>query len=164
MSSPPEVAEDLGFQRRTWFVQRVGWGVAGLLLVAAALGGFGDGPLARTTKSSADGSLRVRTQRVDRHRSPSALVVTVRPEDAKKSVEVWIDRSFVGDQSFETIHLEPEGVTASGKRYVYEFAVEPEEGEVEISFEAQPDGLGWIDFSVGVVDGPALAFRQLVLP
>ena len=39
-----EIDEDLPFQRREWFAERVAWAVMALLIAAALLGLFGTGP------------------------------------------------------------------------------------------------------------------------
>lgn len=53
-----EVSQDLNFQRREWVVQRVGWVVMAVLLVAALLGLFGPGPLSKSIAGSASGPVR----------------------------------------------------------------------------------------------------------
>ncbi|HEU4345558.1 MAG TPA: hypothetical protein VFU31_28750, partial [Candidatus Binatia bacterium] len=44
-----EIEEDLRFQERAWVVQRVGWGVMLLVIVATAAGMFGEGALSSAT-------------------------------------------------------------------------------------------------------------------
>ncbi len=164
MPADLDVGEDLPYQERAWRVQRIGWLLLILTLVAAMLGAFGDGPLARATVASDDGSLSARVQRLDRHGSPSSIGLRIRPEPGADTVEVWIDRGFVEKQVFETIHPEPATVTASRDRLTYEFKVEPDTPEVRISFETVPDGLGMSTGELGVVDGASVRFRQFVFP
>lgn len=159
-----QIEQDLGFQRREWRVQRAAWAVVGLLLLMAFGGLFGDGPLARRTLRSPDGRLVARVQKFERHRSPSAIVLRVRPEPGKDSVQVWVSREFAEDQHFETIHPEPDTVTVGGDRIVYEFSVGGAEEQVQIAFQAMPEGLGSHAVRLGLVDGPALAFGQFVFP
>ena len=104
MAGDLQIEEDMRFQRRMWVAQRVGWSVISLVLLVGLLGGFGDGPLARRTLTTADGKLTARVQRMERHRSPSAVVLFVKPEPGEKKVEGWLSRGFADDQTFETIH------------------------------------------------------------
>ncbi len=152
------------FQRRMWTAQRIGWAVMALVLLAAVLGLFGDGPLSRRTVTSADGKLTARFQRLERHHSPTALVVMVRPEPGEEKVELWLSRHYAEAQTFDTIHPEPESVTAAGDRMVYEFSVDEDEPEVRISFDGQPQGIGTLDGKVGLGGGDAVTFTQFVFP
>ena len=159
-----QVEEDLTFQRRLWTAQRIGWVAFAVVLLLALLGLFGDGPLADRVLRSPDGRLTVSLHRFERHRSPSAIVVRVRPEQGEESVEVWVSRDFAEDQRFETVHPEPDAVTVGADRFVYEFRVGADEREVEISFDTQPDGIGRANGRIGVLDGPSVAFGQFVFP
>lgn len=78
-----EITEDMGFQRRFWRAQRVGWGVIALLLVAAALGLFSRGPLSSATAGGRVGGLEVEYERFQRFGAASALRIEAwaRPED-----------------------------------------------------------------------------------
>ena len=58
-----EISQDLTFQRRSWIVQRVGWVMLALLILAALGGLFGPGPLSRARAGPHDGPLWVEYQR-----------------------------------------------------------------------------------------------------
>lgn len=164
MARDLEIEQDLTFQRREWRVQRVAWVVLALLLLLGLVGAFGDGPLSRRTLRSPDGRLVVRVQAMERHRSPSAIVLRVRPEDGKDTVQVWLNREFAEHQHFETIHPEPESVTVGQDRLVYEFSVGGADDVVEIAFDSLPEGIGAKHVQLGLVDGPSVAFGQFVFP
>ena len=57
-----EIAQDMTFQRRSWAVQRVGWGVVAVTIGAALLGLLGSGPLSRST-AVAPGAFAVEYER-----------------------------------------------------------------------------------------------------
>ena len=164
MARDLEVEQDLVFQRREWLVQRVAWAVLALLLLLGFGGAFGDGPLARRTLRSPDGRLVATVARFERHRSPSAVVLRVRPEQGEGTVAVWMSREFAEHQHFETIHPEPESVTVGQDRMVYEFNVGGADDVVEIAFDSLPEGIGGKRVRLGLVDGPTLAFGQFVFP
>ena len=159
-----QVDEDLTFQRRAWIAQRVAWvGVVGTL-IAAMLGAFGDGPLARASAGSGDGSLEVTYQRLDRHRSPSALTFVVDVEPGEDSVALWLDRTLAAAHEIETVHPEPDSTSVTNERLVYEFAVEDGTSAVTIVFDTMPGGIGTKRGRAGIVDGPAVSITQFVFP
>jgi hypothetical protein len=53
------VGESLSLQRREWRVDRVGWVVMGLILVAGLLGVWGGGLLGSVTATGSDGRVLV---------------------------------------------------------------------------------------------------------
>ena len=68
-------------ERRGWRIQRIGWVVLGGIVVLAAAGGLGDGPLSARTIETPDGTVHYqRIERVERptemheHRSPRIVV------------------------------------------------------------------------------------------
>jgi hypothetical protein len=69
------VGEDLDFQRRWWRFEKAAWFVLALVLVADALGAFGRGWIARAERHSADGTLRLRYDRIERTGTPSNLII-----------------------------------------------------------------------------------------
>lgn len=54
-----QVSEDLDFQRKEWRVQRIAWTCMAVLILAAALGAAGSGPLSSRTAKARGGHLAV---------------------------------------------------------------------------------------------------------
>ena len=73
--TPPdiELAEDMEFQRKNWRAERIGWAVLAFILLAAALGLFGQGPLGGTVVAAGDDSLSLTYERFWRLSSPTRL-------------------------------------------------------------------------------------------
>lgn len=91
-----EINQDLAFERRQWPVQRVGWGVGALIIVAALLGVFGSGPLSAATAGDEE-TLLVHFQRFVRHKGQGELVVKVGPNQASAGqVELWLTTEYLG--------------------------------------------------------------------
>ena len=72
-----ELDEDLPFQRAEWRVQRIGWVVWGLIIVAALAGLMGSGPLSSTEASATDGSTSIRYDRFVHYHHESQLELTI---------------------------------------------------------------------------------------
>lgn len=164
MARDLQVDEDLTFQERAWRVERTGWVAAGVVILLAFFGLFGDGPLSNRVLRTPDGRLTVSVHRFERHRSPSAIVVRVQPRQGEEAVQVWVSRDFAEDQRFETVHPEPDSVTVGEDRLVYEFRVGENERVVEISFDVQPDGIGPAKGRIGLQNGESVSFSQFVFP
>jgi hypothetical protein len=115
-----ESPEALAFQRTSWRGQRIGWGALGLLLVLAALGGLGDGPLTRASRGSAEAGFGVRYHRVWRLESPAWLVVTASP-GADGTLSLTLPDQLLGAATMENIAPEPGETiaTPAGTRLVF---------------------------------------------
>src|SRR6185503_10274526 len=79
MTSPPvrigdlELNQDLDLQRKTWTVQRIGWGGMALIVVAALAGVFGSGPLTRTEVTDNPQTFRLLYDRFGRYEGELVL-------------------------------------------------------------------------------------------
>ena len=73
------VGEDLNFQRRWWRFEKAAWLLLLIVLIADALGLFGRGWLARTERHTADGTLSVRYERIERAGTPSEMTIQFGP-------------------------------------------------------------------------------------
>ena len=81
-----EVHEDMRLVRRSWVVQRIGWGVMAALLLAALLGLFGTGPLSRATATAPGGAVTLDYDRFGRYLGPATLLIRVGPGAAPGGV------------------------------------------------------------------------------
>lgn len=89
-----QIDEDIGFQRRFRIAQRVAWGVAALVLVAAFVGLFGSGPLTGAVAGDSETGLQLHYQRFARYQSPTSVQVDVVVSDpAATQATFWIQRS-----------------------------------------------------------------------
>jgi hypothetical protein len=164
-SSSIELAEDPEFQRKDWAVQRAGWVLLGLVMIAAALGLLGGmGPLARKSATSSDGSLHIEYSAVARHRSPGELTINLRAGQTEPSLQLWVDRGYLQNADLLRITPEPESSLLEQNRITYTFRLENSPREVSIVFDIEPVKVGMQRGSLGVVGGPELAFSTFVFP
>ncbi len=158
-----EVAQDLGFQRREWRVQRVAWVVLAAVLAAGLAGLLGSGPLAQAS-AEADG-LSVRYDRIMRDRAPSEVRFTLAPGlAAGGEAEIWIDRALLGRAEIQRIVPEPESERADGERVVFTIAVADPDAPAEVTFALEPHDAGGFAAGAGIVDGPRVDLSGFVLP
>ena len=159
-----QVSQDLGFQRRMWRVQRAGWAVFAIAILAAFTGFLGDGPLASTEARAGD-DLTVSYDRIERHRSPSMLEITVATAAADGgTIELWLDRQYVDALGIERILPQPESVETDDRRISYTFEVDTSRPRAVISFDVLYQALGMQSGGVGISDGASVSYRQFILP
>jgi hypothetical protein len=156
---------DIEFERREWKVQRVAWVVMTLIIVAAAVGLFGNGVFAEADKTAADGSVRVDYHRIARHHQPRTLAVDVSPQFvAGGEIRIWLGKEYVNELGLQNIIPEPESTEIEPDRVVYTFTAGEGEGPFTITFYYESDGVWRQTGRLGVVDGAEITFSQFVFP
>jgi hypothetical protein len=115
-----ELPFDPAHEEREWVVQRVGWVLMGLIVVAALLGLLGPGPLSKRHEGKVGDALYVEYQRFGRYQAPAELKVFCRPE-RREQFELTFDRNFIERSEIKEISPEPEETSAEGDRYTYRF-------------------------------------------
>jgi hypothetical protein len=160
-----EIDQDLAFQHRSWIVQRIGWSVLALMLVAALLGLFGSGPLGRATAGSEGSSLWIEYERFWRQEKPMTLGIHFAPEAVRDGeVRVWLSRAYLEANAVEQVTPPPDRVETGDDRHTYIFTVGTLEQPSAVRFRLSPDTFGVIDGEAGLDNAPELRFAQLVFP
>jgi hypothetical protein len=157
--------QDADFQRRSWALQRLGWAIMGLLILAALLGLFGGGPLSSITARSQDGSLTLQYDRFWRWQSPMILRVTVRPiTQHAGQVHIWLNRAYLEGVSIEQVQPLPQRVEAGAERLTYIFSLSQVDQPTEIHFTVEPQRPGRIAGQLGLTDSTSLQFAHFIYP
>jgi len=161
-----EIGQDLEFQRKSWKVQRFGWLVMLLIVVAALLGLFGGGPLAHDDAGSKGSTLYVEYRRFQRYNSPAELRITVGPGAirADSTARIWLDREWLTASEIKAIVPEPERSENIEDRTVYTFRVAPAAAGSLITFALWTRKIGRQRGRVGVDAGPSHRFSQFTYP
>lgn len=159
-----DIEEDITFQQREWTVQRVGWIVMTLLVVAALLGlTGGGGPIASATNRATDGALNLRHARIERAQASTQLDVDLATGRGDQ-VALWIDNQFLSEIELESVRPEPIETRAGADRQIFVFAVADDTSEIQVTFQYRPQGPGSLAGSIGIVEGQEVGLRQLVVP
>jgi hypothetical protein len=130
-----QIGEDVDFLRRAWRVQRVGWALLVLILLAALLGLTGTGPLSQATAGSEGGPVRV-----------------------------WFDRQYLHKVEVTGVVPEPESVEVSPDRVTYVFLAAEGGGPVELAFDLKPMRFGSWSGRMGAGDAEPVHLRHFVYP
>jgi hypothetical protein len=157
------VGEDLKFQRSWWRFERTVWIFFVALIVLDVAGAFGRGPMAHARIHSADGSLDVHYERVERSGTPSIMTVILGPAAVRDGVaRLFVSNSLIDSLGAQRIIPEPASTVlgAAGLTYSFPATASP----VVVRFELQPTGAGRFAFSVGLPDAAPLGAKVLVVP
>jgi hypothetical protein len=164
-SSDLELKQDLDFERRTWTVERIGWTVMGLIVLAALAGLFGPGPLSMTTVGEKSGPLWLEYPRFGRFKAPLMLRVHLGPNTVQQGpVRLWLGRDYLESVQIEAVTPPPEHVEAGAERLTYAFAASEPSRSAAITFHLKADQIGWRRGCIGLAESPPLCFRQLIYP
>jgi hypothetical protein len=160
------IEDNFAFQEKSWAFQRISWVILTLLLVAGALGLFGDmGPLANGRASTPDGQLQVEYKQFLQYLSPVHVRIHVDPpETSGDTVRLWIDREYVDAFTLQDMSPQPDRVEVAADRLIYEFPVTEPGQPISITMSMRYMQAGRLSARLGLEDGETVEFWQLVYP
>lgn len=92
------VGADMRFQKTWWRVERVLWGIFGIVMAAALAGLLGRGAVSHTTYHSPDSALSFEYERIQRIDTPSTLTLHFPPQVVQSGhVALWIGAETLRD-------------------------------------------------------------------
>jgi hypothetical protein len=157
------VGENLEFQRKWWRFERIVWSVFLLILVCDLLGLFGRGLLSKAKQVSADGSLTLEYERMERADTPS--IMTLHFADGAihdGRVQVFVSRAVVGSLGAQRVSPQPL-ISAIGKGGItYTFAAT--QGPAVVQIALKPSFPGPHKFSMRMVGGEPIEGSVFVFP
>ena len=163
MAGALQINEDLQFQRRDWFLQRVGWCALGLLLLAGLAGLLGPGPLSRTTRTDG-GGLDVGYERFVRDNAQTDLSFRVAPQAlVSDQARLLIHRDYLAANRLQRIEPEPRSTRSLGEYVEFSFDAQASE-PLAIRLTLEPDEFGTHSGSVRLNDGPEVRLEQFTYP
>lgn len=157
------VGSDLDFQRGWWRFERAVWVLFALIVIADLLGCFGRGFLAKAHIQTADGSLDLKYERIERFSTPSILTVKFGPNaihDGK--VQLWASDSLVTHLGNQRVVPEPAESVLDNNGILYTFPTRPRSDTVGLALEPAAPGL--YDLELRVPGYELLKARIFVVP
>lgn len=159
-----ELEQDLDAQRREWRFERAGWCVIAVVMGAALLGLFGDGPLARVGRSSARGDLSIEYDRVARSGAESHLAIRLGPDPSGDTLAtVVVGRELLEAVDVERITPEPLDSRASATEVLYRFRRADPRQPIVIDVAGSPARVGPLHGAIRAAGG-GVELHQFVLP
>lgn len=159
-----DINQDLPFQRRTWRVQRIGWGVLAVVLTGAACGLFGNGPLSRSLADAPALHFRVEYERLNRYHSPQALRLHLKDGGAVDApFTVWLSDDYATRVKIGQISPAPVEVHRSGGGLSYRFHIDPSPGG-QIIFHLEAEVVGPLTGFIGFDSAHTVRIAQWIYP
>jgi len=155
-----EIEGDRQAQRTEWIAERAGWAVLAVIVVAAALGAFGGGPLSHARASADAGRLVVDYDWIVRKSAATELSVRAAVPDGAGEIRLWIDRSYLRDLDVSGIVPEPGRMEDAGGRVALVFSASASREPLEVVLRVEPRRAGRLSGRIGVAGGPEVAVRQ----
>lgn len=154
-----ETEPRLRFQAREWRFTKIGWALMTTVVVAALLGLFGSGPLARRRTLAGDGGFAVDHPRFSRRLARDE--VRVQFARSEEALRVGIGQAYLSRARIDAIQPPPDAVVLSPDGLTYVFTTDGQGGEVRFSVEPQRAGLLLGEITI---EKQTVAFRQFVYP
>jgi hypothetical protein len=158
-----EVGENLDFQRKWWRFENVVWVLFGIIIVLDIAGLFGRGPIAKAERRSADGTIDVKYERIERTDSPSILSIKFGPsaiQDGK--IQLYVSESLVKGLGAQRVVPAPLTSVLGEGGLTYTFPASKLPASVDLALE--PSGPGLYDFTIGVVGAAPVHAKVFVVP
>jgi hypothetical protein len=157
------VGEDLDFQRRWWRFEKAAWLLLAVVLIADALGAFGRGWLAQAELTAADGSMRVRYERVERTGTPSEMTIEFGPSAVHdQKVRMFASQTTVKELGAQRIIPQPiaSQIGPGGITYTFSAAGSPATSSIAM----QPSFPGVHHIELRVLGSEPVGATIVVLP
>jgi hypothetical protein len=152
-----EIDEDLQFQRKEWFFQRLGIVFLFLFVLAALLGFTGmGGPMSRGEAGERGGAIHVEYQRFVRRGTMAAVKLHLRATPG--DVRFWVGAPYFEGVRIESVAPTPELVSVETGRHVY--LIRSGSPDISVTLEVEHEAVGPVQAEVGVVGGPSVQFTQ----
>jgi hypothetical protein len=160
-----EIGQDMPFQKLQWTIERIGWIVMALILLAAFIGLIGPGPLSSTAAGEKGSQLWAEYNRFERYQSPNSMVVHVGAGSAQAGdLRLSLKRDFVENIQLDHISPEPKEIEASADQFTYIFAAPDPTHPTTVTFHYEPNKFGQMPVRIGIEGGAALSFWQFYYP
>jgi hypothetical protein len=157
------VGEDLDFQRKWWRFENFIWMLFTVIIVLDLAGLFGRGPIAKAERRSADGTIDVKYERIERTDSPSMLEIHFAQSAINNGkINVYVSESLVKELGAQRVIPAPRESAVGYGGLTYTFAATRAPATVSLALE--PAGPGIYDFTIGVVGAQPVHAKVVVVP
>jgi hypothetical protein len=157
------VGEDLDFQRKWWRFENFIWMLFTVIIVLDLAGLFGRGPIAKAERRSADGTIDVKYERIERTDSPSMLEIHFAQSAINNGkINIYVSESLVKELGAQRVIPAPRESAIGYGGLTYTFAATRAPATVSLALE--PAGPGIYDFTIGVVGAQPVHAKVVVVP
>jgi hypothetical protein len=159
-----EIDAPLRYQQRTWVIQRAGWGVFVLLMLAALAGLLGSGPLSTTTVGAPD-SLQITYERFARLHAPATIEIRVNGNLVRDDMlTIALSGDAVPGLELSSSMPPPDGTSVVQDGVLLRFRTDSRPGELTVVLHTKPQRVGTLTSRIAVAGGPAHTISQWIYP
>ncbi|MEW6131183.1 MAG: hypothetical protein AB1757_29405 [Acidobacteriota bacterium] len=160
-----QVAQDLVHQQREWMIERIGWLLMSLLVLAALVGLLGTGPLSDAMVRDANSTLEAEYRRFARYQAPTVLRIHLSSQPATDAItRLSINRDFIDRIELQRIDPEPVRVEVTARQFIYNFQISNPPQSLTITLRYKPDTYGRLPIKLTTDEGARLAFTPFIYP
>jgi hypothetical protein len=152
-----EIDQDIAFQRKEWFVQRLGVVSLFVFVLAALLGVTGmGGPMSHRVAGDPDGPVQVEYDRFVRR--GGIAKIKVRLNGISSEPRLWISSEYVDRVHIESIDPRPVFVSIENNRHVY--TIPTKSPQATITLEVEHETFGTLEGEIGLAGSASFRFSQ----
>lgn len=158
------VGEDLQFQRKWWRFEAVVWIVFAVILALDLSGIMGRGPLAKASVRTADGTMKIDYERVERFETPSMMTIYFGPNAvANGQIQLWVSEGVIKPLGNQRIIPQPKSSVLDGDGILYTWPTT--EHPNTVAFALQPSTPGSKAFTIRLpATGDSITRHVWVMP
>jgi hypothetical protein len=157
------VGEDLDFQSRWWRFENLLWSFFVLIIICDLLGLFGQGYFAKAQHSTADGTMKLKYERIERANAPSIMSMNFAPSAISNGkIHLFVSESIVKELGARRVIPEPASSTIGNGGVTYTFPATTLPAAVEI--ELSPSHPGIHTFKTGIVGAEMVNAKVAIFP
>lgn len=157
-----EYLADPSFRRKEFLFERSGWAFMGAILLAAALGLFGNGPLSQSELETE--KFRMKYDRFLHFGDLTSLEIRIKPHSSDAGVvAIAFPNDYLHNFRIEKIIPDPES-SAHGEQTLFWFATTNTGDPITVQFRLEPQEIGSMDGTIYVNGEKGNAFHQFVYP
>ena len=161
-----ELQQDARFQRLEWKVQRVGWSLW-LLIIIAGLAGLlgGSGPLSDVRVLADDGSLKVTHQRFVHHNQMTKIRLQVMHDlTDQEEVRIEISGELLASTHLQSVQPAPDQTLVSDRGTVLVFPLDQTRHCPEIILHLEFEEVGRVGGTIGLQSQAPVTLKTIVYP
>lgn len=156
--------DDREFERTWWRVEVGVWIFLTLLIVVAATGLLGRGPMAKKIVRSYDGRLVVEYERIGRFKTPSSMLIQISPGEFKGGeASLWVNNAIVKQMGLQRVIPVPGRAEPGPDGVTYTWPVSDGTKTFAVRLDLQPDKPGIFPGELGA-DAERVGVRSLTFP
>lgn len=153
---------DVSHERSEWFVQRVGWSLMFLLVIAALLGFLGKGPFSDVQAGKVGDDLYIEYERFVRHEAPFSIKIFCRPGSSNQFT-LSLDRAFLERSEIKDIQPTPMTTTVAGAECIFTFSSFGDTNQL-VTFRLESDSFGKLPNTVTLNAKARQQLNQFIWP